>query len=552
MTKTRWVLAAGLALSVAAFGCVTVRIQDQRGEQAKALRRTLASESVDPDRAKMSQEIARLQELVEQALVWREISTEGAKLLKDKLEQGKLSHEDIETLHKKAREYWAHREELLSIVSSYMWTAHSTTRFRFRPGEGTTINLKERSADDPTPAGAMPGIYDVVVDPSDAEGRRTLMGMKMSLGAALVLYDNYVLGIYPFQKSKELRYLINKDDPEGGRLLGRITESFLNIANRQMISVAISRTNEDLKWKTSSKVASEPEDAYLDALVMQSPAYNYLMSGKAIADMSGLSEAAIFKLADELSYVQRVLTFATSFFFGNTMGLVQFRKGYLTKLPKHEVREIDRTMRPLDILLEKTPFRLTDRFIPGHYGHVAIWVGDEAQLKELGVWDDPKVVPYQAQIREGRRIVEALRPGVQINTLEHFLNIDDLLVLRHPALTLEEKREYVVRAFEQVGKEYDFNFDVDSEKRIVCSELAYVVYHNIQWPKDKQLGRYTISPDQVAIKGLPGGPLEPVLIYHDGKKVPDRLPEVLGLLLEERYDIASQVIGESREKAGLK
>ena len=39
--------------------------------------------------------------------------------------------------------------------------------------------------------------------------------------------------------------------------------------------------------------------------------------------------------------------------------------------------------------------------------------------------------------RNGARIVEALRPGVQINTLDHFLNIDDLLVLRRRELERE-------------------------------------------------------------------------------------------------------------------
>ena len=30
-----------------------------------------------------------------------------------------------------------------------------------------------------------------------------------------------------------------------------------------------------------------------------------------------------------------------------------------------------------DILLEKTPFRLTDKLIPGYWGHAAVWIGGE-------------------------------------------------------------------------------------------------------------------------------------------------------------------------------
>ena len=52
-------------------------------------------------------------------------------------------------------------------------------------------------------------------------------------------------------------------------------------------------------------------------------------------------------------------------------------------------RRGESALRPLDILLEKTPFRRTDMFIPGHFGHVAIRTGAEAELRAIGAWDDP-------------------------------------------------------------------------------------------------------------------------------------------------------------------
>ena len=42
-------------------------------------------------------------------------------------------------------------------------------------------------------------------------------------------------------------------------------------------------------------------------------------------------------------------------------------------------------MMKLDILFEKTPFRLTDKLIPDHCGHVAIWTGTQADLIELNI-----------------------------------------------------------------------------------------------------------------------------------------------------------------------
>lgn len=217
--------------------------------------------------------------------------------------------------------------------------------------------------------------------------------------------------------------------------------------------------------------------------------------------------------------MNETFTFIASKVFGNSLGLVAFREGLLKNLPLDEKREIVSQLKPLDIMLEKTPFRLTDQFIPGYYGHVAIWVGDESDLRALDLWDHPTIKKYQKEILAGKRIIEALRPGVQINSLDHFLNIDDLLVLRDNHLTDDQRREFVIRAFEQIGKEYDFNFDVETDSKIVCSEIVYVVFHDIDWPTKKSLGRYTISPDNVASKAVEENDLkvlEPILMYRSG------------------------------------
>ena len=168
------------------------------------------------------------------------------------------------------------------------------------------------------------------------------------------------------------------------------------------------------------------------------------------------------------------------------------------------------------MLLEKTPVRLTDKLIPGFWGHAALWVGERNQLEALGVWEHEAVRPYHDVIESGGRIVEALRSGVELNTLEHFLDIDDFAALRQPGLTREQRRRYLVRTFQQIGKEYDFNYDVESDRRIVCSELVYVVYSDTTFKVDKAGGRYTISPDRVAEQALGDGPFEPVVLYHDG------------------------------------
>jgi hypothetical protein len=89
----------------------------------------------------------------------------------------------------------------------------------------------------------------------------------------------------------------------------------------------------------------------------------------------------------------------------------------------------------------------------------------------------------------------------------------------------------------QVGKDYDFNFDVETTDKIVCSELVYTVYTDIPWPTEKALGRYTISPDNVAKKALSDGSLNLVSLYHDGKEV-----------TADRLGLLAQLMGEPRTK----
>jgi uncharacterized protein YycO len=154
----------------------------------------------------------------------------------------------------------------------------------------------------------------------------------------------------------------------------------------------------------------------------------------------------------------------------------------------------------MDILLEKSPFVLTDKFIPGHYGHVAIYLGTKKELEKIGMWDHPSITPYHDDIINGRVILEAVRPGVRLATVEEFMNIDELTVVRKKDALKSTAMldEQIMRGMEQIGKSYDFNFDISTLDKIVCSELIYIVFGNVKWPTIKRLGRTTITPDDVA------------------------------------------------------
>jgi len=184
---------------------------------------------------------------------------------------------------------------------------------------------------------------------------------------------------------------------------------------------------------------------------------------------------------------------------GNFAGLFRFRKGYLYRNDSIKNRIINH-LKPMDLIAEKTGFALTDKMIPGHFGHIAIWLGTEAQLKNLQLWNHPVIRPIQPRIRAGYSILETDRGGTHLKTLQDFMNIDALAVAQiigFDELPIQDKVSLYQNALAQIGKEYDFNFDVETSDKLVCSELLYQVFGSIHWPTNRLLKRVTISPDNV-------------------------------------------------------
>lgn len=185
--------------------------------------------------------------------------------------------------------------------------------------------------------------------------------------------------------------------------------------------------------------------------------------------------------------------------FGNVAGAIRWRKGHLYN--NTMASQITRkNLKPMDIIVEKSPFVLTDKFIPGYYGHVAIYLGTKEELISIGMWDHPDIIPYHNEIASGKVILEAVRSGVHLNTLSEFLNIDELAIIRKKdALSNESVLiDEITRGMDQIGKKYDFNFDVSTLDKIVCSELIYIFFGTVHWPTQYQFGRPTITPDNIA------------------------------------------------------
>jgi uncharacterized protein YycO len=222
----------------------------------------------------------------------------------------------------------------------------------------------------------------------------------------------------------------------------------------------------------------------------------------------------------------RNLQFRASQVTGNSMGIVRWRDGKL-KNDKEVLASMIAQLQPGDILLEKTPFALTDKSIPGHFGHAAIYTGSIEQLEAIRAFELPIIQKNREAIATGHTVVEALRSGVQLDTLQDFMNIDDVAILRLKNATREQQQQSVSLALANLGKKYDFNFDVNTTDTIVCSELVYIAYPEVDFVTKNVLGSFTVSPDDIAQRAgsSEADPLEVVFFAHDGRLVCDQLLE---------------------------
>ncbi|MCO4782155.1 MAG: hypothetical protein KC646_07480 [Candidatus Cloacimonetes bacterium] len=219
--------------------------------------------------------------------------------------------------------------------------------------------------------------------------------------------------------------------------------------------------------------------------------------------------------------------------FGNAAGALNVQK-LMRSIPKDELKRVRlEELQPGDVVLEKTAGAITDKFIPGHFGHVAMYFGRPDQLQDVLLSNGKRLLDHDVvkkhldKLEDGETIVESIRPGVTLVKLEHW-TVNDVAILRPSSYPKEKLGDTLLRAIKYVGTIYDFNFDVNTREIIVCSELPYQAFEGIKFRIAKAAGRWTISPDDVAVLAGPAGqttpnrPFELVYFNNDETVIPQK------------------------------
>ncbi len=222
--------------------------------------------------------------------------------------------------------------------------------------------------------------------------------------------------------------------------------------------------------------------------------------------------------------------------FGNAVGNIAWREGYLKNNTKL-LSMLKETLKPFDLLMEKKAYKFTDITIPGNFGHVGVYMGSEEQLRKLGLWELPEMKPFRAPIKEGKRIFQVRRWGLEFDSLENFTNLDEIAVLRVNGFLERGKKDLsltIEYLGDQIDKNYDFGFDAMTGETVTCTEIFAFSYGPIRWPSDEILGRTTISPDNVAeLAFYKGSPLKTIFyVTGDERGLQHRSEQELGEALQ--------------------
>ncbi len=135
-----------------------------------------------------------------------------------------------------------------------------------------------------------------------------------------------------------------------------------------------------------------------------------------------------------------------------------------------------------------------------YWPHSALFLGSTAVLSDWGLSNHPSIASrwqnfLDLDLPERGRVIEAMKDGVQLRSLESPYRSDSILVLRSPSKP-ESIRQIVARAFMHEGKEYDFSFDFTVANRLVFKEVIYRAYDGVEgtsFPLSMRAGRLTLA-----------------------------------------------------------
>ncbi|MFT5681715.1 MAG: hypothetical protein ACI8RZ_002621 [Myxococcota bacterium] len=319
----------------------------------------------------------------------------------------------------------------------------------------------------------------------------------LAYASGLSLYRNAVLFVVFFKDQPNARRKLNEADPVLGIPAGTFDEMYANItspANVKLVLNGVEELGERRERLEDSTLLEEPGMAGLMALLDSheaelAAAYEQLAEGTRDVLWSRVKSGVAEPAYEAQSFV--------SVMVGHIRTPLH-APGFSEETINTDIRPL---LLPGDILLTRSDGYLSNTFLPGNWGHAAMYLGSPDQLRALGESADLEAVltesGYDGNDKDGQPFsaIEAIGEGVRLSSLEFALHTNLLAVLR-PTLSDADKQTAAIRAIKLKGTPYDFSFDVSSQDKIICTELVYRAYSpHLNVSFEEVMGRKTLKPD---------------------------------------------------------
>jgi hypothetical protein len=196
------------------------------------------------------------------------------------------------------------------------------------------------------------------------------------------------------------------------------------------------------------------------------------------------------------------------------------RPGHRPAIPAAICQSLAGVLRPGDVLVVRKEHALTNYFLPGYWPHAALYLGHGEALARLGIDRQENVQPRMhgllaCDTAEPRRVLEAMKDGVLVRSIESPLRSDSLVVLR-PRLAPDDIAAALARGLFHEGKPYDFDFDFTRSDRLVCTEVVYRSYDGIggiSFQLKRRAGRMTLAAEDLLAMARAREGFEPICVF---------------------------------------
>jgi len=339
----------------------------------------------------------------------------------------------------------------------------------------------------------------------------------LAYASGLTLYRNAVVFVVLFNDKPNARRKLNEADPVQGIPSGMFDEMYANITSPENVALVLDGVAEFSERRVRLEQSEFLELEGLDG-ILERLNRNEEELAEAYAQLAAGQRDVIWT---RLRTGVTAPTYSVQSFLSMMIGHIRnpiHSPGLTAESIAADIRPL---LHPGDILLTRRDGYLSNTFLPGTWGHAAMYLGSADDIRALG--DHPDVdellasVGFDGNDKDGHpyAAIEAIGEGVRLSSLEFALHANTVAVLR-PRLTDAEKQIAVVRAIQLKGTPYDFAFDVASQDKIICTELVYRAYApHLDVLFEEVMGTKTLKPDGMlrALSPLSTEPLSDFVLY---------------------------------------